>query len=625
VSELLERARSTRKAGRAGKSPAGSPPKLRDSFARTWFWWALIAVVGVLMPIIVNTDYIFFLAGGIGVYCIVGLGMNLLYGLGGQVSLGQGAIVAVGSYAAGIALVHGGLNMWVALLIALVSGAVTGVLMGLPSLRLSTWYFALTTLAFGELVLGLVQYFDDETGGNNGLVGIFTGLSSAALYWIIMIALVVALALYRTFVGSRLGRGLIAIKEGGEAGAVSGVRPITIKLIVFALSGAFTGVAGGLFAFEQQVISPDQFTTNFSIFFIVIIVAGGYGRWLGPIIGALAFFAVPELLTGLNEWRMVIYGAALLIFMAVAPNGIMGAFESLWGWITRKRRAAAPGYDEDLDLSGDAEKAERLARLVRAEAEAGTDTRLVVDDVAVSFGGVKALQGVSLRLEAGKIYGLVGPNGSGKTTLLNVITGIYRPSSGEVRLEGERITGVSTSRLPALGVARTFQTPRLLKDLSVWENVLLGGYSAERATAVEILLRVGRARRESRELGVRASELLDALGLAQHAGTRAGDLPHGLQRMLEIARALMVQPKLLLLDEPAAGLSSAELDVLDKLVTGLGGGGVTVLVVEHHIGWVREVCSHVTVLDQGKVVTAGGPAEVFADQRVRETYLGVLG
>ncbi|MTD15938.1 ATP-binding cassette domain-containing protein [Nakamurella sp. YIM 132087] len=641
MSELMERIRPTKgdKASRsAARLASGRPPRLRDSLQRTWFWWALLVAAGVVFPVLSDSTYIYFLAGGIGVYCLVGVGMNLLYGLGGQVSLGQGAIVAVGSYTAGIALVHGELDMWTALVIATVVGAVTGILMGLPSLRLSTWYFALTTLAFGELVLGLVEYFSEYTGGTNGLVGIFVDLTSGELYWVIVAANVVGLALYFTFVNSRLGRGLIAIKEGGEAGTVSGVRTISIKVIVFAISGAYAGAAGALFAYEQQVIAPDQFTTNFSIFFIVIIVAGGYGRWLGPVIGALAFFAVPELLTDLNEWRMVIYGAALLLFMAFAPNGIMGALEALWARVRGRtpKDAAGPGsrssgeagYDEDLEVSASAAKAERLASLLRsAEAPDGsTDIgRLTVDDVAVSFGGVKALQGVSMTLDSGKIYGLVGPNGSGKTTLLNVITGIYKPSTGSVHLHGELLTGVAPSKLAALGIARTFQTPRLLKDLSVWENVMLGGYTAEKSSSLEVLLRIGRARKESRRLGARAYELLDVLGLAEHAGTRAGDLPHGLQRMLEIARALMVQPRLLLLDEPAAGLSADELQVLDQLVRNLGGGGVTVLLVEHHIGWVRELCEHVTVLDQGKVVTAGDPETVFVDPRVRETYLGVLG
>jgi branched-chain amino acid transport system ATP-binding protein/branched-chain amino acid transport system permease protein len=601
---------------------------LRDSFGSTWFWWLVLAVA-VLYPMISNTTYIFFVAGGVGIYSIVGIGMNLLYGLGGQVSLGQGAIVAVGAYVAGGLIVHRGWGMWPALIVGLLAGAVTGIVMGLPSLRLSTWYFALTTLAFGGVVVGLVNHFRSLTGGADGLVGIVVPMSSKQLFYLVVAINAVGLVLYRTFAQSRLGRGLIAIKEGGEAGTVSGVRATYIKLIAFGISGAYAGVGGALFAFEQQVISPDQFTTYFSIFFIVIIVAGGLGRWLGPVIGALAFFAIPEFLTSLAEWRMVIYGVALLAFMAFAPEGIMGAVETAWRRVRRRSSAAEPAARADLALDPEAvvsDSAARIAALLKRRAAPDgnpSSGALVVDGVAVAFGGVKALQGVSLQLEPGRVYGLVGPNGSGKTTLLNVITGIYVPSSGTVSLDETMLTGTAPAKLAKLGIGRTFQTPRLLKDLSAWENVMLGSYSGEKATAAEVLARLPRNRRESKVLGQRANDLLEALGLADRAGARAGDLPHGHQRMIEIARALMVEPRLLLLDEPAAGLSADELEVLDRLVRNLGGGGVTVLVVEHHIGWVREVCAHVTVLDQGTVVTSGDPEAVFSDRRVRETYLGV--
>jgi branched-chain amino acid transport system permease protein len=611
------------------RAPGTGAPELRDSFRRAWPWWALVVLAGIVFPAVQNTDYVFFLAGGVGVYCLVGIGVNLLYGLGGQASLGQGAVVAVGAYTTGILVVHHGWNMWAAIVASLVSGAVTGVVMGLPALRLSTWYFALTTLAFAQVVLGLVNYFADLTGGTSGLVGVIAPVTTAALYWIIVAVNAVGLAVYWTFANSRLGRALISVKEGGEAGTASGVRAPYIKLIAFALSGAYAGVGGALFAFEQQVISPEEFDTYFSIFFIVVIVAGGVGRWLGPVVGALAFFAVPEFLASLASWRMVIYGAALLAFMAVAPDGIIGAVEAIWLRLRARRRSTV---DKTPDSAADA-KPDAPSTVSAAGARAVHNTaiahdedaaRLEITDVRLSFGGVKALQGVTMTLAPGRVHGLVGPNGSGKTTLLNVISGLYLPSSGSVRLDGAELVGSAPAMLVRRGIARTFQTPRLLKELSVWVNVMLGAYSGERATAAEVLARLPRSRREARRLGAKANEMLDALGLAGRAGTRAADMPHGLQRMIEIARALMVEPRVLLLDEPAAGLSAEELRVLDQVVRDLGGGGMSVLVVEHHIGWVRDLCEHVTVLDQGQVVTAGDPEAVFAHPRVRETYLGAV-
>jgi ABC-type branched-subunit amino acid transport system ATPase component/ABC-type branched-subunit amino acid transport system permease subunit len=598
---------------------------LRDSFSRTWGWWLLVAVAAIGYPLYTASEYVYFVAGLVGVYALVGIGMNILYGLGGQVSLAQGSIVGVGAYVAGALAIHAGWNMWVASAAGMAAGALIGIVMGLPSLRLSTWYFALITLAFSEVVLGLVHHFDSVTGGANGLVGIPPVLTSSGLYWVILAANSIGLALYGTFATSRLGRGLVAIKEGGEAGTVSGVPAARLKLIAFGVAGAYAGAAGSLFAIEQQVVTPDQFTMTFSVFFIVILVAGGVGRWLGPVIGALVFFAVPEFLTSLETWRMVIYGAALLLFMAFAPEGVLGAVDQAWARLRGRRRGARASQLE----AAPAERAEPaiLERELPEEVVEGRGDgagRLVVDQVTVSFGGVKALDAVSMTVESGVVHGLIGPNGSGKTTLLNALTSIYVPDSGTVRLNGRTLTGTPPHKLARLGIARTFQTPRLLKELSVWENVMLGGFSVERATAAEALLRLPRALADNRRLGDRAYELLEDLGLAGRAATRAVDLPHGQQRMIELARALMVEPRLLLLDEPAAGLSGDELAVLDQLVRSLQHGGMTVVIVEHHIGWVRELCEQVTVLDQGRVISSGVPDAVFDDARVRETYLGVV-
>lgn len=616
-----------------GRRKATGVPASREAWSRTWPWWVVVAIVAIGYPLANGSAYVYFAAAGVGIYALVGIGMNLLYGLGGQASLGQGGIVAIGAYGAGMLIVHQGWGVWTASVAATLIGTVTGVIMGLPALRLSTWYFALASLAFSAAVVGVIDYWQSATGGVNGLVGIAESVSSQNLYWIVVVVNAAGLALYTTFANSRLGRGLIAVKAGGEAATISGVRIVRLKLIVFAVSGAYAGAAGAIFAVAQQVISPSDFTPDFSIFFVVIVVAGGAGRVLGPVVGAMAFFAVPDLLTSLQSWREVIYGGVLLAFMAFAPDGIMGALErfvfAVWPgqWRVPGRFKAAgtaktEGHpSEALRIVED--RSAPIAEIVRVP-DGGDSGRLVVDAVTMAFDGLRALDDVSMVLQAGSVCGLVGPNGSGKTTLLNVITSLYAPSQGRVSLGDTLLTGTPATRLASLGVARTFQTPRLLPELSVWENVMLGGSSVERATTAEILLRLPRARRETRELGLQALDLLRPLGLASRAGQRAGDLPHGHQRMVEIARALMVHPRLLLLDEPAAGLSGEELGLLHELVRQLSGSGMTILIVEHHIGWIRDVCEAVTVLDRGKVVLSGEPDEVFADARVRQTYLGVV-
>ncbi|HUZ25992.1 MAG TPA: branched-chain amino acid ABC transporter ATP-binding protein/permease [Streptosporangiaceae bacterium] len=612
---------------------AAAVPAAAEAWSRTWPWWVVVVLAGIALPVASGTSYAYFEAAGVGIYALVGIGMNLLYGLGGQASLGQGGIVAIGAYGAGMLIVHVGWGLWPAAIAATLIGMVTGIVMGLPALRLSTWYFALASLAFSAAVVGIIDYWQNATGGVNGLVGIGENVSSQDLYWVVLVINALGLLLYSTFANSRLGRGLIAVKAGGEAATISGVRIVRLKLTVFAVSGAYAGAAGAIFAIAQQVISPSDFTSDFSIFFIVIVVAGGAGRLLGPVVGAMVFFAVPDLLTSLQSWREVIYGGVLLAFMAFAPDGIMGALERVAAavWPARWKLPGRPGTAGPAAAGGRASELPRIAAdrrtsiadVVRVPG-AGKSGRLVVDQVTMAFGGLHALEDVSMVLEPGSINGLVGPNGSGKTTLLNVITSLYIPSRGRVSLGDTLLTGTPPARLASLGVARTFQTPRLLPELSVWENVMLGGSSVERATTAEILLRLPRARREARELGQRAVELLRPLGLAGRAGQRAGDLPHGHQRMVEIARALMAHPRLLLLDEPAAGLSSEELGLLHELVRQLSGSGMTILIVEHHIGWIRDVCQAVTVLDRGKIVLSGEPDDVFADARVRQTYLGVV-
>jgi ABC-type branched-subunit amino acid transport system ATPase component/ABC-type branched-subunit amino acid transport system permease subunit len=589
----------------------------RDGFARTWPWWVLIAAAAIF-PFVAGSDYIFFKAGMVGIYVLVGIGFNLLYGIGGQVSLGHGAILGVGAYTTGILMAKSGWGFYPAAIAAICSGALVGVILGLPALRLSTWYFALITLGFSQVVVGLVEHFRDLTGGHGGLVGIPILQMPDQLYVIVLVCIAIGLTLYRTITHSRIGRGLLAVKEAGEAGAVSGVPAKGLKLSAFALSGAFAGLGGALFAAEQQVLTPPQFGVELSIFFIVVLVAGGTGRWLGPVIGALAFFAVPELLTGLEEWRVVIYGAALLAFMAFAPDGIMGAGDALIERIrrrTRKPRTLAPAPMIDVGK----------VALPGRDGKELQGSGLVVDAVTIRFGGIAALDGASLAVRPGGIHALVGPNGSGKTTLLNVITGIYVPNEGSVTLDGRELTGNVPWRIARMGVSRTFQTPRLLRELSVRENVLLGGYPVEHASAPELVARLPRARRDAKLLRERADALLSALGLPIDPEAPAGELPHGRQRLVEIARALMAEPGVLLLDEPAAGLSAEELESLDRVIRDLSAAGLTVLLVEHHIGWVRSICDSATVLDQGRVVTDGTPEDVFGHAQVRETYLGVMG
>jgi ABC-type branched-subunit amino acid transport system ATPase component len=362
-------------------------------------------------------------------------------------------------------------------------------------------------------------------------------------------------------------------------------------------------MGGAFFAVQKSVISVDDFAVDFSIFFLLIIVVGGSGRLWGPIVGTLVFFLVPETLGALQSWRVLVYGVALLLLMLFAPNGVVGALETVW----RRHRPAGRsshrvgGFIEQLPIEG---------------------ARLEVRDIKKRFGGIQALDGAALSVDAGATHAVVGPNGSGKTTLLNMICGFFRVDAGLVHLGQSPLLGRKPHAIARLGVGRTFQTPKLLGGMTVLDNVLLGAYASERASIVEIALRLPRARREDAELRTIAMHFLTFVGLASRAYDLAGDIPHGQQRLLEIARVLIGRPRLLLLDEPAAGLSMVELDRLGELVRSIAKLGTTVVIVEHHLELVGEICDTVTVLERGRVLALGTPVEVFSNPEVMSAYMG---
>ena len=580
---------------------------------------AAVCVLLVAFPLVARSEYRLFVATQIGIYLLVVAGLNVLTGYAGQPSLGHGALLAIGAYTAAIAMVDHRWSFWPSALLGMALTAGVGALMALPAFRVSTWYFALITLGFAEVVSGMLIEWRGLTHSFNGIVGIpkpsIAGhaMGSAELFWLVAALNVGGFAIVANLVQSRFGRALMAVRDNDAAATASGVSLIRAKLFAFVLSAAITGLAGALYAVQKTVITPDDFTAEFSIFFLVVVVLGGAGSLWGPVLGTLVFFYVPELLDSLRTWRLLIYGVILLMLMWFAPHGLAGAI----GAIARRFRGR-------LGLAPRLRRSARAAAAVHARpaAPAGGGLSVAARKVAKRFGGVAALDGVDVDVAAGSVHAIVGPNGSGKTTLLNMISGFYRPDAGSIELGGVEVVGRSPARIARLYVGRTFQTPKLLPELSAIENVMLGAYTAERATGVEVALRLPRARRERRELEARARRYLDFVGLADRDEAEAGDLSHGQQRLAEIARAMIGTPRLLLLDEPAAGLSLGELDRLGALIGSIRALGVTVVIVEHRLELVASIASRVTVLDRGAVLAGGTPAEVFSNPAVVRAYMG---
>ena len=567
---------------------------------------AVLAALSV--PLWFRGDFILFLATQAGVMMLVAIGLNFLTGYAGQVSLGSGALVAVGSYTTAILMVDAHWSFWASGLAGMVLATVIGLVMALPALRLSTWYFALVTLTFAQVVTDLLVEWRSVTRGFSGIVGIPApsiaghALSPVQVYLVVAGCVVAAFLVIRNLTLSRYGRGMVAARDNPLAATASGVSLLRIKLFAFAVSAALAGLAGAFYAVQKTVITPEDFTADFSIFFLLMIVTGGLGKLWGPVIGTLIFFLLPELLGPLQSWRLLIYGVMLLVLMVFAPHGIMG----MGFWDRWRSRAAATRFAGTVDST-----ARPVARL-----------GLVIRDLHKQFGGVAALQGCALSAEAGSTHALVGPNGSGKTTTLNVISGFIRSDQGSVSIGDVDVSGRAPHEIARLGVGRTFQTPKLLHDMSVLDNVRLGGFVSEHATAVEIALGLKRARHDRREGSMAAMTLLRFVGLGERADDLAGDLPHGQQRLVEIARAMAGHPSLLLLDEPAAGLSMDELDRLGALIEAIAARGTTVLIVEHHLELIARISRSVTVLDRGQVLASGTPDEVFSHPEVARAYMG---
>jgi ABC-type branched-subunit amino acid transport system ATPase component/ABC-type branched-subunit amino acid transport system permease subunit len=579
----------------------------------------VLLVVGVLFPLF-GGGYWGVIATRACVYWVLVSGLNLVVGFAGQIAIGWVALLTLGAYTTSVLTagnVMAPLPPYLALAIAGVVGAVFGLIIGLPALRLRTFYFAITTLGFATIVTQVALAWQSVTGGGVGVPGpIFPEpfASQWGFYYFCLGLAAICTWMTVNVAGSRFGRALTAIRDAEVAAEACGISKPALLRAVLLFSGAVAAVAGGLFAALQSYITPDAFTLDLSVLFFISILIGGRGSVLGPLLGTILLTALPEFAAPLVTWSTFLYAVLLLVIVLAIPGGIAEILDFKNRRPLESHRAIIPRPD----------LLPRLLGAPAAGALSGTSSAgsLTLERVALSFGGVHAIEDLDLEIQAGQVHGLIGPNGSGKTTTLNVISGYYAQQHGAVRLNGTALSRFNRPERARMRIARTFQTPRIVGSASVLENVMIGGTIDGQGTFVESLLSLPRHRRDEAMLRDAAMLALATVGLERLAPVRADRLQHSELRFTEIARALMLRPAFLLLDEPAAGLSAEEIRRLGALLLAIAGEGTGVLLVEHHADLIFDICHHVTVLNLGRMLAAGTPADIRSHREVVHAYLG---
>ncbi|MEP9355967.1 branched-chain amino acid ABC transporter ATP-binding protein/permease [Xanthobacter sp. KR7-65] len=581
----------------------------------TLLGFALFAVILVAVPLASGNEYELRLFMLFLIYGIIAVGLNVLVGLTGLVSLGQAGLFALGSYTGAIVATRLGFDMISASLVAALVAGVFGVLLAYPTVKVRGVYLAVVTIAFGIIVENVAIEWQSMTGGTTGITSIPSPnvfgirLTGYAFYGVLAVVLFLATAGAHNLKVSRFGRAMIAVSESETAARALGIDATALRTLAFVVASVTAGLAGTFYAFLNSYISPDIFTFSDSVRFLLMVILGGAASTFGPLIGAYILTYLPEYLQQFAVWQKFAYGALLLTVMFVMPRGIMGSLALGLKRLRPPARAVDP--------------AEGLPAAQSLAQPAGTQrSEMVARDLTVRFGGLTALSAASLRVKPGEVHALIGPNGAGKSTFVNTISGFYQPTEGGFELDGIQLAGRRSHEIARVGLSRTFQNTELFSGMSVLENVMVGYQQRLTYGLPAALLRTPSMRRQEEECRRAAIGLLAFVGLDAYANEEARFLPFGLQRRLEIARALAPRPRLLLLDEPAAGLTTQEIDELEAMIRRIAGLGISVLLIEHHVELIMAVADTVTVLDYGQVIASDAPAVVQDDPRVIEAYFG---
>jgi branched-chain amino acid transport system permease protein len=570
----------------------------------------------MLLPALPVPDFWITQSNYIGLYALVALGLVLLTGVAGLISFGQAAFVGVGAYTAAAMTVNLHGSPWLALLIGIVLAVIIALILGAITLRMSGHYLPLATIAWG-LALYYALGNVDWLGKYDGLLGVptltlfgmdlGTGRGLNVLVWVIALLAAWGCA---NLLDSRPGRAIRSLRSGATMAEAMGISTFRYKLVVFVLAAVLAAVSGWLFAFFQRAINPTPFSLSKGIEYLFMTVLGGISHVWGAFLGAGVVkltedqlqVLLPKLIGTSGNFETIVFGIVLIVVLKYAPDGLWTFVQT---WLPRGERKR--DWQDAAPLPG-REKPARGERLLQ------------VETVRKQFGGLTAVNDVSFEIHAGDIVGLIGPNGAGKSTTFNLITGVLSLTGGQVRWRGEAIGGLPSREIARRGISRTFQHVKMIPEMTVLENVALGGYLRSSAGTTRAMLRLDR--QEERRLFAEAERQLARIGMADRMNELAGNLALGPQRLMEIARALCTDPALLLLDEPAAGLRHKEKQALADVLRQLKAEGVSLLLVEHDMEFVMGLTDRIVVMEFGTKLMEGTPAEVQASPQVRAAYLG---
>lgn len=545
---------------------------------------------------------------------ILTISLNICMGYGGLLSLMHTGMQMVGGYAIAILAVKQGWNGWLALVAAAVIGAIFAILVILISLRATYLYFGMITLAVNLIAMEAVRHGGELTGGYNGLFGVFapgipSGMMSAEGFYRVMITiLILAYIVQRNLIFSGFGRNTMALRESSETATALGISPNMHRVKVFGVSGALAGLAGGLLSIQIGYAIADIGDLNNGLIFFVGLFLGGVGTLAGPVLGVALVAVIDFMIRGTGQYRTLVLGSILLLTMIVLPRGIVGTYRaSRYG--SPRSREVLPGEADNYHLDIAVKNVTKGEVLLEAK------------DVVKHFGGVHAVDGISVQFKAGEVHGIIGPNGSGKSTLISALTRYHELTSGSVVLLGAE-ADKKPFKVARNGVTRVFQIPHLFERVSVLDNVLTGMYRRDKYNIFDAIFRTPRYLKANSRSVAEAKALLSLAGMLGMEELAAGSISHGQKRLLEVIRAVATEPKILILDEPATGLTQEEMHSLTSLIRTLAAGGMCVVLIEHNVAFLMDLADIVTVIQSGKVIAEGTPQEVQKNERVLEAYLG---